>query len=340
MEANASALWPTGPGPAPTSAPPDPSSVVDLVKVISNAVILGGGSLGNGLVIWLTARQAARSVNCVWFLNLAVADFLFSVSRAVPLARHALYHGHWPFSTFLCRANSFAKYLNMFCSVFLLAAISLDRLAAVAFPVWSKNRRGPRLAWAAAAAAWGAATVASLPFYLYRSLAGSKCSMTAKGATKVILYLLRLLCGFLAPFAIIASCYGALAVVLRRRQVNLHSRKPLKVMVAIVVTFFLCWAPYHLFLLLKLANVKGRAMAVGLPLTSTLAYLNSCANPVLYFFMGLDFRRVLGRTTLTRAFRRALLDDMASSARAHGRKQGATSSADGMAQSSEVPDLA
>ncbi|XP_067401972.1 fMet-Leu-Phe receptor-like [Emydura macquarii macquarii] len=344
MEANATATatWLTWPGSTPA-----PSAPIDLAQVAFYAVVFVAGSLGNGLVIWVTARRATRSVNCVWFLNLAVADFLFSASRAVPLAKNALPGGHWPFGAFLCRATSFIKYLNMFCSVFLLAAVSLDRLATVTFPVWSKNRRGPRLAWAAAAGAWAAATGASLPFYLYRNLvpqgkaAGAKCSLTLGGGPKLTLYLLRLLCGFLAPFAIIVACYGALAVVLRRRPATLRSRKPFKVMAALVVTFFLCWAPYHLFLLLKLGGVKGQAMTVGLPLASALAYFNSCVNPVLYFFMGLDFRRALGHATLRRAFRRALLEDTAYSAagpRARGRK-GASSVA-GLDQSSETPNSA
>ncbi|KAM9114313.1 chemerin-like receptor 1 isoform 1-T1 [Pangshura tecta] len=347
MEANVSSdLWMTSPGPSPAKAKPDLNAIMDLVQVVFYTVVCVGGSLGNGLVIWLTARRAGRSVNCVWFLNLAVADFIFSVSRVVPLVKNTFYRRHWPFGAFLCQATSFIKYLNMFCSVFLLAAISLDRLAAVAFPVWSKNRRGPRLAWAAAAGAWGAAAAASLPFYLYRKLVpegktnGLKCSLTLGEGPKLTLYLLRLLCGFLAPFAIILACYGALAVVLRRRPATIRSRKPFKVMATIVVTFFLCWAPYHLFLLLKLAGVKGQAMAVGLPLASSLAYLNSCANPILYFFMGLEFRRALGRITLAGAFRRALLEDTAYSARSHTRRKEAASSIDGLAQSSVSPNLA
>ncbi|CAM5124975.1 unnamed protein product, partial [Natator depressus] len=249
MEANVSSLWLTSPGPSPVKAKADLGAVMDRVQVIFYTVVCVGGSLGNGLVIWLTARRAGRSINCVWFLNLAVADFIFSVTRVVPLAKNAFYRGHWPFGVFLCRATSFTKYLNMFCSLFLLAAISLDRLAAVAFPVWSRNRRGPRLAWAAAAGAWGAAAAASLPFYLYRNLvpegkaSGLKCSLTLGEGPKLTLYLLRLLCGFLAPFAIILACYGALAAMLRGRPATVRSRKPFKVMAAIVVTFFLCWAP-------------------------------------------------------------------------------------------------
>lgn len=301
------------------------NNTIDMIQVFLYALIFFVGSLGNGAVIWITARQVSRTVNCVWFFNLAVADFLFSVSRIVPLLKNAFYEG-WPFGSFLCRATSFIKYLNMFGSVFLLAAISLDRAVSVAYPVWSKNNRGPRLAWLAAIGAWVTAATTSLPFYLYRSVVvekgnQTKCSLTLGDGemVKLTLYLLRLVCGFLAPFAIIVICYGVIAVVLRRRRATIRSKKPFKVILAIVIIFFLCWAPYHLFLLLKLAKVKGEVISMVLPLASCLAYLNSCINPILYFFMGLDFRKKLRHFSLVGAFRRTLLEDTVYSVRRHGK---------------------
>lgn len=339
MEANITAVWPTNTSlQFPSKMKSNISSIMDIIQVFFYGVVFIVGSLGNGVVIWITARQASRTVNCVWFLNLALADFLFSVSRIVPLIKNAFYDG-WPFGSFLCKANSFVKYLNMFCSVFLLAAISLDRAASVAFPVWSKTRRGPRIAWTAAVGAWSAATATSLPFYIYRVTATdkgnrTKCSLSLgdDNAAQLALYLLRFLCGFLAPFTIIVICYGVIAVRLKRRQATLRSKRPFKVILAIVITFFLCWAPYHLFLFLKLAGVKNDAVSVGLPLSSSLAYLNSCANPILYFFMGLDFRKKLGRLNLTGAFRRALLEESGYSSRkpTRFRKEAASSSTDGL----------
>uniref|UniRef100_A0A8D0BNT6 G-protein coupled receptors family 1 profile domain-containing protein n=1 Tax=Salvator merianae TaxID=96440 RepID=A0A8D0BNT6_SALMN len=279
------------------------TEAMDMVQVFMYGVVFVLGSLGNGTVIWITARQTSRTVNCVWFFHLAVADFLFSVSRIVPLLKNAFFED-WPFGSFLCRANTFIKYLNMFCSVFLLATISVDRAALVTYPIWTKNHRAPRLAWSAALGVWFMAVATSLPFYFYRNVIRednkTKCTLLLEGrdSVKLTLYLLRLVCGFLAPFAIIIICYGIITIVLRSRRATLRSNKPFKVILAIVVTFFLCWAPYHLFLLLKYANVNKQFLSVGLPLASCLAYLNSCANPILYFFMGLNCHRKLDRLSL------------------------------------------
>lgn len=328
MAANLTSLWSNGSSLSPSSkAKTNMSSTIDMIQVFLYAVIFLIGSVGNGVVIWITARQVTRMVNCVWFFNLAMADFLFSVCRIVPLIKNAFYE-EWPFGSFLCRATSFIKYLNMFGSVFLLAAISMDRAVSVAYPVWSKNNRGPRLAWLAAIGAWVVAATTSLPFYLYRSVViekgnKTKCSLTLGDGemVKLTLYLLRLVCGFLAPFAIIVLCYGVIAVVLRRRRATIRSKKPFKVILTIVIVFFLCWAPYHLFLLLKLAKVKSEVISVVLPLASCLAYLNSCVNPILYFFMGLDFRKELRRFSLAGAFKRTLLEDTVHSFRRHGKSR-------------------
>ncbi|XP_077196971.1 chemerin-like receptor 1 [Paroedura picta] len=350
MEANLTALWPTG---ASWLTPPkgktDASDIVDMVQAFFYSVVFLLGSLGNGAVIAITVRQASCVVNCIFFLNLALADFLFSISRIVPLMKNAFYKGNWPFGSFLCKANSFTKYLNMFCSVFLLAAISMDRAASVLYPVWSRNRRGPRLAWLSAFGAWSVATAASLPFYVYRTVIfdskrnETKCSLALGDGESVkwVLYLLRLVCGFLAPFVIIVACYGVIAVKVKQRQATIRSKKPFKVILVIVITFFLCWAPYHLFLLLKLKGYKGQAVSIGLPLASCLAYLNSCTNPILYFFMGLDFRREINRLNLAGAFRRTLLEGTVHSLGGlSGRKKEAADSVDELGCSTIAHELA
>ncbi|KYO22209.1 hypothetical protein Y1Q_0024403 [Alligator mississippiensis] len=74
-------------------------------------------------------------------------------------------------------------------------------------------------------------------------------------------------------------------------------------MVAVVGCFFLSWCPYHIFSFLELAGAMGApgldaVLLVGVPLASGLAYLNSCLNPVLYVFVGRDFRDRLWRSVL------------------------------------------
>ncbi|XP_013914465.1 PREDICTED: C3a anaphylatoxin chemotactic receptor-like [Thamnophis sirtalis] len=274
------------------------------------------GSLGNGIVIWITCRQVSRTISCVWFFNLALADFLFSMSRIAPLV--AVKKG-WIFGSFACKANGLIKYLNMFCSEFLLAAISMDRAACIAYPLWARRHRNIRLVWLAAVVAWIMAIIISIPFYLYRKVDTknnrTECRVMLKGEepeVQVTIYMLRLICGFLIPFTIIVVCYGIIIMVLRRRQTSLHSKKSFKVILALVVTFSLCWLPYHITQLLTLPEVKGPTFLFIKLAAAFLAYLNSCANPFLYFFMGVDLHTKLTLYSIIMALRRTLLDESSS----------------------------
>uniref|UniRef100_A0A8C6Y712 G-protein coupled receptors family 1 profile domain-containing protein n=1 Tax=Naja naja TaxID=35670 RepID=A0A8C6Y712_NAJNA len=135
------------------------------------------GVTGNGLVIWIASFKMEKTVNVVWFLNLALADFVFTFFLPLSIAYTALGF-HWPFGRFLCKLNSSLAFLNMFASVFLLTVISLDRCLLVVLPVWSRNHRKPRLAWAIALATWGAALLISSPYFLFRDTA-----LSARNAT-------------------------------------------------------------------------------------------------------------------------------------------------------------
>ncbi|XP_007435303.2 C3a anaphylatoxin chemotactic receptor-like [Python bivittatus] len=285
-----------------------------MLQIFFYGVIFLLGSLGNGAVIWITVRQISRTISCVWFFNLALADLFFSMSRIAPLINAAVYEG-WASGTFACKANGFIKYLNMFCSVFLLAAISMDRAACIAYPMWSRKHRNTRLAWLGAIGAWFMAVVTSVPFYIYRNVDTrnnqTKCLVMLQEdgpVIKVTIYTLRLICGFLAPFTIIVICYSIIIMVLRRRQTSLRS-KAFKVILALVVTFFFCWAPYHIIYLLRLAGMSGTDLSLIHLFAAFLAYLNSCANPVLYFFMGMDFHKKLTFYNITRALKKILLED-------------------------------
>ncbi|XP_056137659.1 apelin receptor 2 [Lampris incognitus] len=114
------------------------------------------------------------------------------------------------------------------------------------------------------------------------------------------------LIGFLFPLLILLVCYCSLACLLsrhfghgphsdRRRQQRL-----LKVIVSLVMAFFLCWLPLHMnktmsmlleFDLLPYSCTLDQILLAAHPYVTCLAYLNSCLNPLLYAFCDSSFRR-------------------------------------------------
>uniref|UniRef100_A0A8C8Z0W0 C3a anaphylatoxin chemotactic receptor n=1 Tax=Prolemur simus TaxID=1328070 RepID=A0A8C8Z0W0_PROSS len=147
------------------SQPWDEPHVVLSMVILSLTFLLG--LPGNGLVLWVAGLKMQRTVNTVWFLHLTLADFLCCLSLPFSLAHLAL-QGHWPYGWFLCKLIPSIIVLNMFASVFLLTAISLDRCLLVLKPIWCQNHRSVRTAFSICGCIWLVAFVMCIPVFVYR----------------------------------------------------------------------------------------------------------------------------------------------------------------------------
>ncbi|XP_078392369.1 chemerin-like receptor 1 [Cetorhinus maximus] len=299
------------------------------------------GVFGNGVVIWVTVFKLKRTVNTVWFLGLAIADFAFSLFLPFSTVYIALGF-HWPFGTALCKLSSGITVLTMFASILTLTAISVDRCVLVVLPVWSKNYRGPRLAVLASLVLWGVSVALSVPSFIFRDTAVTNSSTlcytnfltgaeeaafeslapvdydtaiaeveSLEGARFHSLALARLLFGFLLPLLVIVASYATLSLRLRRSRLA-HSGKPFKVIIAIILAFLLCWAPYHICTLMELQYQHSQplplALRLGIPLSTSLTSFNSCLNPILYICMGHNFRQSV-RRSLQKILENAFVED-------------------------------
>ena len=276
------------------------------------------GVLGNGVVIWVTGFKMKKTVNTVWFLNLAVADFLFTAFLPLSVVYTAM-NFHWPFGKFMCKLNSTISFLNMFASVYILMVISVDRCVSVVWPVWAQNHRSVRKASCVSLGVWVLALILSAPYFVFRDTGPSRVDNNIMicyykfalpdDVTESVkqlrllrhqaMTLTRFLLGFVVPFTVIVSCYAVIIHRLRRnRTLASKSSRPFKIIAAVITTFFLCWAPYHIIGLIELVNhmaihsseILHHVYTIGAPIATNLAFLNSCLNPLLYVFMGQDVK--------------------------------------------------
>lgn len=281
--------------------------VAKIFLVVVYSIICFLGILGNGLVIVIATFKMKKSVNTVWFLNLAVADFLFNVFLPIHIAYAAMEY-HWIFGAAMCKISNFLLIHNMYTSVFLLTIISFDRCISVLLPVWSQNHRRIRLAYMACVVIWVLAFFLSSPSLVFRDTAklhgkiscfnnfslsaASSSPWPTESQQHMAVNVTRFLCGFLVPVLIITACYFTIVCKLQRNRLA-KTKKPFKIIVAIIITFFLCWCPYHTLNLLEIYHtiVPGSVFSLGLPLATAIAIANSCMNPILYVFMGQDFKK-------------------------------------------------
>lgn len=234
----------------------------------------------------------------MWLLNLAIADLIFCFTRIVSVVQICI--EYWPFGDFVCKFSGFIKYANMFCSVFLLAVISVDRALSVCKPLFTRRRRTLRVAKIVVVCVWTLAIIFSTPFLFYKHVStdknNTKCSVND---TSVALYPIRFVCGFLVPFMIILVCYILAGVGIKRTRL-LGKSRPLRILALLVIAFLLCWAPYHCLQLVKMVDSKNKVVKIWKPVASCIASFNSCVNPILYYCMGLYVKRSFGLSEMCR----------------------------------------
>lgn len=270
-----------------------------------SVVICVLGFCGNALVIWISGFKMKKTVNTTWYLSLAISDFVFCAFLPFSITNTAM--EEWVFGRFMCKFASSVMFLNMFSSIFLLVVISIDRCVSVVFPVWAQNHRTVRKACVVVVLAWTGAIALSIPSVIFREVSNhlgrSIClnNYAVYQQSHKIIALSRFLAGFIAPFIIIITCYSVIILKLCSNRMT-KSSKPFRVMTALVAAFFICWLPYHLFVLLELnfQNYDHDVINTGLKVGTCFAAANSFLNPVLYVFMGNDFKQKFKSTLLSR----------------------------------------
>ncbi|XP_040182806.1 chemokine-like receptor 1 [Rana temporaria] len=296
----------------------DQEFYMTLIKIINVSYMVGVsgicllGITGNGLVIWFVAFKMKKTVNSVWFLSLAFADFTFSLFLPLTITHIALDY-HWPFGSFMCKLSRFVLYLNLSASVLQLTVISIDRCISVVFPVWCRNHRTVRLAAKVILVLWIVSLLLNVPYFIHTHTYAANDTRVgcyvdwSMHNTQVII---RFIILFVIPFTIIIFCYTLIFLRIQRNP-RITSTKPFKVIAAVIISFFICWFPYHVFSIVNLYGMNhdlSLVFYIGYLISCLLAYSNSCVNPLLYVFIGQDFKQKFWRA-IKSGFERAFTED-------------------------------
>uniref|UniRef100_A0A8D0H8J2 G-protein coupled receptors family 1 profile domain-containing protein n=1 Tax=Sphenodon punctatus TaxID=8508 RepID=A0A8D0H8J2_SPHPU len=284
---------------------------VQWASLVIYALVFLVGVPGNAAVIWVTGFEMKRTVNTIWFLNLSVSDLLCCL--ALPfLAALLINDHHWALGDFACRLIPSLIILNMFASVLVLTAISVDRCALVTKPVWCQNHRSLSLAWGVCGVSWLLALLLTVPSFIFRRARHEVLSSKVTCGTdysragrnqhiaEVLVAIFRFFCGFFIPFVVITTCYGLLLAKVQGSRFLRSSNKTLRVVLVVIVGFFVCWLPYHVVGLILACQSGNTPLFHGAlnadPLVVSLAYVNSCINPIIYVIVGQDFKEKMQRS--------------------------------------------
>ncbi|XP_068107021.1 type-2 angiotensin II receptor [Hyperolius riggenbachi] len=269
------------------------------------------GIIGNSLVIMVLCVQGdLKAVARIYIFNLALADLLCIIM--LPFwATYYAYGLSWIFGSVMCKISSSLINLNLFASIFFITCMSIDRYMAIVYPLQSE-RRTLNQAVIVALSVWVLAIVFTLPTFHFRNTYYIKdldvhaCVMDfpqqAYSKWCITMSLIKVVFGFCFPVTVIITCYLMIGLHLKKSQgsvLNKQSRdRVLKIVTAIVVCFIICWLPFHvvtfLDVLTRLKVIQDcrtvMLVEAALPISLCLGFSNSCLNPLLYCFVGNQFR--------------------------------------------------
>ncbi|XP_074477848.1 uracil nucleotide/cysteinyl leukotriene receptor [Sebastes fasciatus] len=261
---------------------------------------------GNALALWAFFHQDCTSPFKVFLRHLSIADISYILILPMRIVYH-LSNSYWPFGHVLCQIAGFLFYLNMYCSLYLMSFISLDRFLAVVLPIKSRPVRKAFYAKVVVGILWVTVIVCMSPLLfsmknvpknstgICNKLYLEKTSPTALVSTIV---------AFVIPLTTIVVCY--IVILLKLRSIKQQEKRPLndkaiRMIILIVMNFLLAFVPYHVSRVIYIESHShdhmtaasreslGRANRV----TSALTCVSAVLDPVMYFFLNRAYRDTL-----------------------------------------------
>ncbi|KAM9299491.1 N-formyl peptide receptor 3-like [Gastrophryne carolinensis] len=272
---------------------------IQILSLICYSITFILGVLGNGLVIWIAGFKM-KTVSAVWFLNLAIADIICNLSLPFRIAQWiiALDSDH---DKELCKVAITVMFINMFASVYFLTVISLDRCVSVMWPIWSKIHRTHRRASIVASCTWLLCLISSVPHvisnFAYKDT--SECFPKYEEWAEEddffqkinVMFYIRNIFMFSLPFIVIVISYILIAYKVKTTRRSKSFQRPLRIIITVVVCFFICWFPYNTWPFVSFNPEYFRSYMIISEICVCLAYFNSCINPVIYVFFSRDFKQ-------------------------------------------------
>ncbi|CAK9820779.1 Pyrokinin-1 receptor [Anthophora plagiata] len=309
----------------------DPLYIVLPITVIY-AVIFFTGLIGNVATCVVIARNKSMHTATNYYLfSLAVSDLLLLISGLPPEMYYIWSHFPYVFGEAFCIIQSFAAETSANATVLTITAFTVERYVAICHPFISHTMSKLSRAVKFVIMIWLLALCLAVPQavqfgVIYEYSNGSVILDSARCSMKRILiehsFEISTMLFFVVPMTIITVLYILIAIKLRRSRLLTAStkrnhlsdglnhcdsgrgktaaqRNVIRMLVAVVVAFFICWAPFHAQRLLAVyarsreAIPENALVVVYTTLTyvsGVFYYLSTTVNPLLYNIMSNKFR--------------------------------------------------
>lgn len=296
------------------------------------SIILVAGILGNILVCIVIIRNTSMHTATNYYLfNLAVSDLVYLLF-GLPFEVILFWHQYpYLFGATFCWMSRLIKDTCTFVSVLTIVAFSIERFLAICYPLHVYVMCGFKRAVRIIIVVWAVSIVCAMPFGLYTDIHYLKfpkdygpelkesalCRMIE--SPPIPIWELSAILFYILPLALLLVFYTRIVIEIQNRLKDNSAlgvrhgsnsmkrtksrRAVIKMLVVVVITFFICWSPFHIQHVLSpyLTQVVDFEAAIILNtvlfMTSGIFYYTSCTiNPIIYNVMSNRYRTAFRET--------------------------------------------
>ncbi|XP_061599137.1 B2 bradykinin receptor-like [Cololabis saira] len=258
-------------------------------------------------------HNKACTVAEIYLSNLAAADLI--LVSCLPFWAVNIYNDFdWPFGLFMCKAVNVGIKLNVYCSIYFLVLVSIDRYIALVHAMSHGRARRPKFAKLGCLLTWGFGLVLSIPTFIFRQVKHfpeygvHACYLEYPSYTVGLGYDgMLIIISFIVPISIISFCTLRIIQALKTQKMERFNaekteQKATTLVLVVLLAFVICWVPFHLVTILDVlerAGVVGgclltSALEISNQIFTYLSFFNSVLNPILYVIVGKNFRKKAG----------------------------------------------
>nr|CAD2153686.1 unnamed protein product [Meloidogyne enterolobii] len=283
------------------------------------------GIFGNILVLLVIALNTQMHDSTSLFIsNLALADLLF-LTFCVPVTALSYVSKSWPFSDSVCYITVSLQYITCYVSVWTLVLLAHDRFVSITSSITGRSSRRCKVVFYICITVWlivlalnslQMRNVGVLRFE-YNGIKGSACvdslaiALTTASPLQARLFYWGFNLGaYLLPLTLSCAFYFLLVKeIWRQKLVQSKSSQKVKrhatrMVFVVILTFGFCWLPQNFRFFLQGLNYpqasfwehNEKILLLVQSVVQTMAYANSCVNPILYGLLSERFRIAFRRT--------------------------------------------
>ncbi|XP_066999950.1 neuropeptides capa receptor-like [Anabrus simplex] len=292
------------------------------------ALIFVTGIVGNFAVCAVIMRTSEMHTSTNYYLfSLAISD-LALLLLGLPNEMSMIWQQYpWVLGEALCKFRAIVSEMMSYTSVLTIVAFSVERYLAICHPLYSYTMKGLHRAVRIIAILWFVSLLSAAPFGAFSTVSyidyppgsghivdeSAFCAMLDENVpAHYPVYELSFGVFFLIPMLVMVVLYVRMGLTICRPQERVagsihrkikqnQSRKSIvRMLAAVVVAFFLCWAPFHIQRLLYLYGQDSPNFAEinewMFYITGCFYYLSATVNPILYNVMSAKYRNAFFKT--------------------------------------------